>query len=39
MIHEEYPVLQNETAYGDNVGLCMELGEKWTPETLIICKY
>ena len=39
MIHEEYPVLQNETAYGDNVGLCMELGEKWNPETLIICKY
>lgn len=35
MIHEEYPVLCNENAYDDGVGLCINLGEKWDIECLI----
>lgn len=36
MIHEQYPVLCNENAYDDDVGLCISLGEKWRPERLIL---
>jgi CRISPR-associated endonuclease/helicase Cas3 len=35
MVNDEYPVLCNENAYNDEVGLCIDFGEKWTPENLI----
>jgi CRISPR-associated endonuclease/helicase Cas3 len=36
MIHEQYPLLCNENAYDDEVGLCINLGEKWSPDSLIL---
>jgi CRISPR-associated endonuclease/helicase Cas3 len=35
IIHQVYPVLCNENAYDDDVGLCINLGEKWDIECLI----
>lgn len=36
MIHDQYPVLCNENAYDDGVGLCINLGGKWRPECLVL---
>jgi CRISPR-associated endonuclease/helicase Cas3 len=36
MIHEEYPVLCNENAYADDVGLSVNLGKNWAVENLIL---
>jgi CRISPR-associated endonuclease/helicase Cas3 len=36
MIHEQYPLLCNDNAYDVDVGLCINLGEKWDPEGLMI---
>lgn len=36
MIHEEFPILRNEAAYSDDVGLCVEKGEVWNVEDLIV---
>lgn len=35
MIHEEYPVLCNKNVYDDHVGLCIDHGKTWNPESLI----
>lgn len=35
MIHGEFPVLCNEAAYRDDVGLCVEEGDVWKPESLV----
>ncbi len=35
MIHETYPVLCNEAAYDEDLGLCIDLGEVWDQESLI----
>ncbi len=35
MIDQMYPILCNENAYKVDVGLCLDLGESWTPESLI----
>ncbi|MHB8989312.1 MAG: CRISPR-associated helicase Cas3' [Desulfobulbia bacterium] len=35
IIHEEFPVLCNEAAYRDDVGLCVEEGGVWDAEDLI----
>lgn len=35
MIHEEYPVLCNTNTYDDHVGLRIDHGETWNPESLI----
>ncbi len=35
MIHEEFPILCNVSAYRDDVGLCVEEGEVWDPEHLV----
>jgi CRISPR-associated endonuclease/helicase Cas3 len=36
MIHEEFPVLCNEAAYRDDVGLSVECGDVWKPELLVV---
>jgi len=36
MIHGEFPVLYNEAAYRDDVGLNMEGGDVWEPESLVL---
>lgn len=35
MIHEEYPVLCNTNTYDNHVGLRIDHGETWNPESLI----
>ncbi|WP_157237830.1 hypothetical protein [Desulfobacter curvatus] len=36
LIHDEIPILQNEAAYSDDVGLVVEKGETWNADDLII---
>jgi CRISPR-associated endonuclease/helicase Cas3 len=36
LIHGEIPILQNEAAYSDDVGLVVEKGEIWDTDSLII---
>ena len=36
MIHEQYPLLCNENAYDDDVGLRINFGDKWAPESFMI---
>nr|WP_320193628.1 CRISPR-associated helicase Cas3' [uncultured Desulfobacter sp.] len=36
LIHGEIPILQNEAAYSDDVGLVVEKGETWNADDLII---
>lgn len=35
IIHEEFPILCNEAAYRDDVGLCVDGGDAWKPESLV----
>jgi CRISPR-associated endonuclease/helicase Cas3 len=36
MIHDEFPVLRNDSAYSDDVGLCVDGGEVWNAKDLIV---
>ncbi|NOQ52412.1 MAG: CRISPR-associated helicase/endonuclease Cas3, partial [Desulfuromonadaceae bacterium] len=36
MLHGDFPVLRNSSAYSDDVGLCVEEGEVWNAEDLIL---
>jgi CRISPR-associated endonuclease/helicase Cas3 len=36
MIQDTYPVLRNMSAYNEHVGLCVDAGDVWQADELIV---